>query len=271
MRPQRKDFAPARGYNVAVSVYVEVVLLNNLALDALLVQSVLFARRRKVRKLRFVLAVSVAASVAVAYAVAPEWARIVVRVLLAPAVTLIFDRYDGVKDYIISLLLFSALTFALGGAVSGVNHLLGTRIEGYPLLGLVAACAVALEAGLHLAVRSLPALKRSVRPAGVRVKGEELSVSALCDSGNSLTDAVSGLPVIIVSESLANRIDGWHGKERYKQIEGYIELETVSGRTSLPLVAVESVRVGRKVSRAYAALAEKDFDGYEIILQNTMF
>ena len=96
-------------------------------------------------------------------------------------------------------------------------------------------------------------------------------MSALCDSGNSLTDAVSGLPVIIVSESLANRIDGWHGKERYKQIEGYIELETVSGRTSLPLVAVESVRVGRKVSRAYAALAEKDFDGYEIILQNTMF
>ena len=45
-----------------MSVYVEVVLLNNLAVDALLVYAVLFLRRRKVRKLRFALAAAVGAA-----------------------------------------------------------------------------------------------------------------------------------------------------------------------------------------------------------------
>ena len=50
---------------------------------------------------------------------------------------------------------------------------------------------------------------------------------------------MSGLPVIIVSESFAEGVCGWHGSERASRIEGFVQLETVSGGASLPIVKVD--------------------------------
>ena len=254
-----------------VRVYVEVVLINNLAVDALIVYAVMLARRRKVHKLRFLSAVALGAAVATAYPVLPEWACILVRVALAPVMCAIFDRYGKFSDYITSLALFCALTFALGGAVTGTSHLLGVDLGGYLILGVMAFAAVMLLFAVRCVVRSRGRTCRKICDATVSVDGADFAVEALCDTGNSLTDAVSGLPVIIVSERLACTVDGWHGAGRVRNIEGYVELVTVSGRASLPIVKVDGVCVRGKVTKAYAALSERNFDGYEVILQNTMF
>lgn len=66
-------------------------------------------------------------------------------------------------------------------------------------------------------------------------------------------------------------MDGWHGMERAANIEGFVELGTVGGNASLPIVKVDGVSVGGRVTAAYAALSERNFEGYEVILQNTMF
>ena len=67
-----------------MSVYVEVVLLNNLAVDALLVYAVLFLRRRKVRKLRFALAAAVGAAVFGGFSGMPHSGRIAGGAVLGP-------------------------------------------------------------------------------------------------------------------------------------------------------------------------------------------
>lgn len=260
-----------RGIIRGVRVYVEVVLINNLALDALLVYAVLFLRRRKVRKVRFACAAALGAAVAVAYPVVPEWAQILIRALLAPLLTVLFDKYANFKDYIISLALFAGLTFALGGAVSGVSNLIGTDLNGYLILGLTAFAALVMLVAVRCFARARGRIRRKICPARLIVDGREFSADALCDSGNTLTDAVSGLPVVIVSERFAGGIDGWHGAARAASIEGFVELTTVSGRASLPIVKLDGVRVEGREIRAYAALADRDFDGYEVILQNTMF
>lgn len=252
-----------------MTVYVEVVLLNNLAIDALLVAAVLTLRRRKIRKPRFALTVAAGAAAAVAYAVIAEPWRIAVRALLAPLMTLAFDRYSGFRDYIISLALFAALTFALGGAVSGIGYLTGMELEGYLILGITAFAAFMLVVAVRAATACRGRAARRIRDAVLRTEGREISVKALCDSGNTLTDCLSGLPVMIVSEKLAREIVG--DGDRGKLIEGFVELSTVNGESSLPIVAVEEVRVGGRRSRAYAALSDRNFDGYEIILQNSMF
>ena len=252
-----------------VKVYVEVVILNNLALDALIVYAVLLLRRRKVLKL--LSAVAVGAAVATAYPLLPEWAEIVVRVTLAPVVAALFEKHHGIKDYITSLALFCTVTFALGGTVAGVSYLVGVDLNGYLVLGTVAGAALALLVAVRCILRARGRTARKICDAGIVVDGKEFRAEALCDSGNSLTDAVSGLPVIIVSESFAEGVCGWHGSERASRIEGFVQLETVSGGASLPIVKVDGVRACGRETRAYAALAERDFDGYEVILQNTMF
>lgn len=254
-----------------VKVYIEVVILNNLALDALIVYAVLLLRRRKVLKLRFLSAVAVGAAVATAYPLLPEWAEIVVRVTLAPVVAALFEKHHGIKDYIISLALFCTVTFALGGTVAGVSYLVGVDLNGYLVLGTVAGAALALLVAVRCILRARGRTARKICDAGIVVDGIEFRAEALCDSGNALTDAVSGLPVIIVSESFAESVCGWHGSERASRIEGFVQLETVSGGASLPIVKVDGVRACGRETRAYAALAERDFEGYEVILQNTMF
>ena len=254
-----------------MKVYVEVVLLNNLALDALIAYAVLILRRRKVRKLRFLSAVAVGAAVATAYPLLPEWAEIVVRVMLAPVMAALFEKHHGIKDYITSLALFCAVTFALGGTVAGASYLIGVDLNGYLILAVVAAAALMTLVGARCIVRTGAKMRRRVCRANIVVDGKEFRAEALCDTGNALTDPVSGLPVIIVSESFAEGVGGWHGKERGRMIEGFVELSTVSGGASLPIVKVDGVRVGGRETQAYAALSERNFDGYEVILQNTMF
>ena len=148
-----------------MKVYVEVVILNNLALDALIVYAVLLLRRRKVLKLRFLsavavgaavatAAVAVGAAVATAYPLLPEWAEIVVRVTLAPVVAALFEKHHGIKDYIISLALFCTVTFALGGTVAGVSYLVGVDLNGYLVLGTVAGAALALLVAVRCILRT---------------------------------------------------------------------------------------------------------------------
>lgn len=245
-------------------------MLNNLAVDALLVTATLYARRRKVRRLRAAVAVILGATVAVGYAVVPVPWQIVIRILLAPLMTLIFDKYSSVKDFFCSLAVFAALTFVLGGVVSGVGYLVGVELEGYLVLGLTAFGALALIVGLRLVVKARAKRVCKVCEIVVCVHGKDIRVKALCDSGNTLTDTVSGLPVMIASEKFSSLIVD-ENRSKSEQIEGFVELQTVSGNASLPIIGVDEVTVGGKKSRAYAALSGRNFDGYEIILQNTMF
>ena len=254
-----------------VKVYIEVVIVNNLAVDALIVYAVLLLRRRKVMPLRFIAAVLAGAAAATAYPLLPEWGRLLVRVALAPLMTAVFLKHRGIKDYIVSLALFLVVTFALGGTVTGASYLAGFDLGGYLVLGVVAAAALALLVAVRCILSVRAKTSRRVCPAKIAVGGEEFSVDALLDTGNTLTDSVSGLPVIIVSERFAAGVDGWHGRERAANIEGFVELGTVGGNASLPIVKVDGVSVGGRVTAAYAALSERNFEGYEVILQNTMF
>ena len=190
--------------------------------------------------------------VATAYPLLPEWAEIVVRVTLAPVVAALFEKHHGIKDYIISLALFCTVTFALGGTVAGVSYLVGVDLNGYLVLGTVAGAALALLVAVRCILRARGRTARKICDAGIVVDGIEFRAD-------------------IVSESFAESVCGWHGSERASRIEGFVQLETVSGGASLPIVKVDGVRACGRETRAYAALAERDFDGYEVILQNTMF
>ena len=94
----------------------------------------------------------------------------------------------------------------------------------------------------------------------------QIDVKALCDSGNCLTDDLSGLPVVILSseaeKTLAVNVD---------MCEGFIDVKTVSGVGSMPIFRLDSVEVKGREFKAYAALSRETYDDFEVILQNSMF
>lgn len=250
-----------------MSVYVEVVFLNNLAMDALIVALTLTLRRRRARRFVCTLAAVLAAVAATAYAVVPAWAKAVTAVVLAPAMSLALHRLRNFADYITTLAVLVGVTFALGGTVYGISYLVGFDLRGYPILGICAAAGFVAVLAVRAFAASRGKAARRILNAVISVCGAEITVTALCDSGNTLTDIASGLPVLIASRELSQRLRCVEGA----RVEGFVEAATVGGQLSLPIMRLGSVTVDGRSTQAYAALTERRFDGYEAILQNTMF
>lgn len=236
-------------------------------MDALIVALTLALRRRKARKVLCAVALLAVAAVATAYAVMPKWAKVVTAVTLAPAMAFAAHKHKNFADYFTTLALLAGLTFALGGAVYGASYLVGVDLRGYLVLAFVAAAGIVAVICVKAFAAARGKAFRRIERAVIDVGGVKMNADALCDSGNTLTDIASGLPVMIVSGDFAARLRSEAGV----RVEGYVEAATVGGQLSLPIVGINSVTVCGRTLKAYAALSESKFDGYEIVLQNTMF
>lgn len=250
-----------------MKVYVEIVVINNFFIDLLLIVSTLAIRRCKVSKIRILIVSIFGAGVATLYAVLPNYAKIVVRIFLAPLMTIPLVKKK--KDYLPTLVVFVCLTYLLGGIIEGIKNLIGVDINGYPLLGLVCFGAVLLEISVTAFVRILPRYKRKICTVDIVVHGVKTHARALCDSGNSLVDEFSGKPVIILSKTFDDKLTALDNGKSH--IEGFISVKTVNTESSMPLVKLDEVVVDGKRYDAYGAISSSDFDDCDLILQNTMF
>lgn len=286
-----------------MSVYVELVIFNNLAIDFLLIVATQIVRRRRIRKLRVSFAVLLGAAVATLYPLAPVGVQIAVKICLAPIMTAIFDTYSlskkkctnfrknkndvkcendvdnsvsakgrranlnlkiiGVKEYVKSLVVFVIATYVVGGITFGLSYLCGVDVKSYAAFGLV-ACAIATTLICARVLRKKRSSDASTLTTNISVDGRKIALTGLCDSGNTLVDGVSGLPVIILSANAEKQL----GKT---DIEGFLSVVTVSGESNMPITKLQDVEVaGRRIS-CMAALSRKDFENCDLILQNSMF
>jgi stage II sporulation protein GA (sporulation sigma-E factor processing peptidase) len=146
------------------------------------------------------------------------------------------------KKFIVLLAYFYLSTFALGGTVLGIVNFLRRSVPGDRLSGAMQAVDAYLWYGLLVALiifwsigRIAPAVlgKRLVLPLlqadlDICLGGRRASLAALLDTGNSLTDPLTGNPVIIAEyESLkellperARRAIDAHGLENGATVLG---------------------------------------------------
>lgn len=253
-----------------MDVYIELVLFNNFFMDLLLEVCTLTARRRSISRFRCALGAMFGACAATVYAVLPMPWRAVLAAATAPVECLIFFKpkkgrfVAKAADYIATLLVFAAFTFLAGGAAMGLSYLLGRDINGYIGLGLAAfGLTVCICAARAVAFRA-SAKKRDALSVTLCAAGRQISCKALCDSGNLLTDPLTGLPVVIISGDIADAM----GDLRR---EGFIDVKTVGGQSDLPLIMLDGVEVDGKRMPALGAISNFGLGGYDVILQASMF
>ena len=263
---------------------MELVIFNNLAIDLLLELSTLTVFRRKPKWARVLLGAALGAGVATAYPLCSAVWQIVIRVVLAPVMALVFDsftdeKYDknnhaknkvtirrNILAYVKRLAVFCLLTYCVGGVSFGINFLFGIDVASYWQLGVVALGLLTLLITLRIFLLKRSKNARKLCDVKVCAKSGEMPFKALCDSGNTLTDDLSGLPVVIISSSAEKSL-----AISDEHIEGFISVKTINGEGSMPIVRLDGVEVAGRKYVCYGALSRRDFDGVEIILQNTMF
>jgi len=253
-----------------VNVYIELVIFNNLFIDLLLILATLTIKKRKFKPFRIASAAVFGAACAVIYPLVPDFAEILIKILLAPLLTLIFlpikgdGRVKKLGDYVGALIAFMLLTYLVGGTVYGLSYALKVDVNSYATLGLCALSASIMLIAARVIVRKRALSSKTVCQSTVTVGEREIVLNSLCDSGNMLVDSDSGLPVIILSENAEKDLQP-------KNLMGFINVKTVSGEDSLPIVKLDEVKVRGKSYEAIGALSRKTFEDYDVILQSSMF
>lgn len=253
-----------------MTVYVEVVLLNNFAVDFALCISAQILRNKKLNISRALIASIIGALVACYYAIAPKWLQIVIKILLAPLMSLIALKIDGkcikrkLACFLKSTIAFCLLTYFLGGIVYGLSYVLGVDISSYILLFVVAIGVAISIIAVYLLVRKKSKGEKSLKQVELVIGGNSHLLSGLCDSGNLLVDSISGLPVVILSNDASLKLGDIKS-------EGSICVQTVAGDEHMSLFRPDCIKVGECEKQALCAISAMNFEEYDIILQNSLF
>lgn len=278
-------------YNAAMEViYIDSLFLLNLLIDYLLCLVSARVCGLWLRRGRYVLAAFIGAAYSVA-AVLPglgflsaRWAKLGCATLMG------FAAYGRERQRIKCTAVFLAVSAAFGGAVWAVSMAGGMSWDGksyvpIPAKSLILAFTLC-NAGIDLLFRARGKLPERPRvPVRLRFLGKETELMALLDSGNTLTDPISGAEVMIVSPhvlrpmlgDIAELFDGRDSVELLEALDALPELKgkfrlipysAVGTQGLLPVFRPESVEIdGRGKDGLLAAVSPSAAgDGFDGIL-----
>ncbi len=123
----------------------------------------------------------------------------------------------GKKGFITTYLIYIMSSFLLGGTMTLIFSLLRKIMPGISFSGNAArggffiAAVICFFLSLIFSRLSEKCHSKSVCSVSTEISGVTISEQALCDSGNLLREPISGLPVVILCNSLSNKI--LHGKK----------------------------------------------------------
>ena len=279
-------------------VYVDTLFLLNGLVDYLLLLAAARLAGEPLRRLRFALGAALGGGYAVALVLPGGSFLSHPLCRAASAALMLVAAYGGSRRLLRQGLIFLALTCAFGGGVLAIGLMggqglaLGERGIFYSSLDLkmvllsAAVCYVLLTLVFQRAGRHTT-LTGELLPAVLEAEGRRVALTALVDTGNTLTDPVTGRGVMVAEgESLAalfpgeyrptpaelrdpagalERLGGWTGRFRL------LPYRTVGvERGMLLALRVDSLRLGGEdVGAALVALSPtpvSDGGGYRALV-----
>lgn len=187
-------------------VYVDTLFLLNLIVDYLLLLGAARLSGGVIRRLRLALGAVLGAAYAVAVFLPGLGFLTRPALKLAVAAAMSLAAFGGDRRLLRSFLSFLALACALGGGVLAMS-LLGARGVGLERgvlspnvdLGvLLLSAAVCYGAAALIFRRSAGHGTRELIPVVLTLEGRQVSLTALVDTGNTLTDPATGRGVMVV-------------------------------------------------------------------------
>lgn len=158
-----------------------------------------------------------------------------------------------------------AALFAVSALAGGMAYFFALGSAAHPLLGALpispaylaaaAVCIAACAGSVAFGKITTRSLRRWICRVRIVLGGECIEVEALVDTGNQLTEPLSGMPVILL------------GREQKKLLSDrnvvHIFCQTAMGRGSLPAVLPDSVEIYRdgkwqRASNAFAAVSDRE-------------
>ncbi len=256
-----------------MTVYVEYILLDNLAVDMFLLYLTFLVKKQDVGILRLFCGGLIGAIFSVLYPFLGNY-NYIVKVLLSPLMLVVMKKYKNISEYITSLTVFLMISCCLAGATVLLSSFSAVDLTKYNgKLQLFPFCV--FSAGLILLTLIKICIKdfykrramlKSVFAAKVKTSDGFIDVQALYDSGNHLFCPEDGQPMVIISERLCERL-------QYPNC-GEVLVRTVGGIKMLKSVELQfeiySNKAQNKIYKAKAGVSRDINPDYDIILHSDM-
>jgi stage II sporulation protein GA (sporulation sigma-E factor processing peptidase) len=256
----------------SVVIYLDIILLLNIAIDTLLLWFTAYFRKERVVWWRILLA-SLFGSLYLVFLFLPSFASMYqwsVKLLFSVIMLWIAFGFRRLLAFIQNLILFYFVAFVFGGGVFGLQYLLSSQSE--IVNGIVVThndgfgvgskpTFFVLLAGFVLVYvlsrRSYQAIQEPRRIEAflvdvvVKVAGESVICRGLVDTGNQLHEPITRIPVMVMESRLfAHLLPSAflsleeEGEKRLEKMDGLLESLPPEWQTRLRLIPYRSVSRG---------------------------
>lgn len=271
-------------------VYADVLVLLNFYVDYFLILATEKLCRSSVKVFRRIIAAIVSSLFSLVIFL-PEMGALVslsVKIICAATTVVTAFGVKSVRDFLRRVFTFFAISYAFAGGmmalsmaftVSGVviqNSAVYCNIS--PLFLLGATTVFYLMIKLYVFVSKRRAISEQIISLRITYFNTSVKLKALVDTGNGLTDAISGAPVIVISKQLAEKIIGKQNTDLIlsmnpdtNTVRGFrlIPYNAVGVKGILPAFRPDYVEVeGQRISQdVYIAISPTSLrDGIEAIV-----
>lgn len=202
-----------------MTIYVDIVLFENLCMNYIILFGTAYIIKIKVRHIRIFFASMMGAVYAVlAYSgIFPIYANLITKIVLSICMTYIAFNPKKLKGLIKELIVFYLVSFALGGCAFALLYIVrpqdifiknGVLIGTYPLkialLGGITGFVITYVA--FKVVKSRITKNEIIYKAIVKIEKQELEINVLLDTGNMLKDPISDDSVIMIEKTKLYKI-----------------------------------------------------------------
>lgn len=268
-----------------MTVYWEYVVIDNMTINSLLLCAAVYTLRLKCNSLRIGFAASIGTFITFVLTVVQidTFLGVVVKVLTGVLMTFAAAKTQNFRQQILLFLLFAAYTFILGGMIIAffgffavqytdlvtLNYLLDVPI-GLIILGITGFCV--LIAILINSLRSVKQTDRFLFDIEFFYCGKWLKLKGFLDSGNTLVDNMTNLPVCFIQDKNLCKIIKEHiasgvvNKQNVVSDLHYVEFLTFAGKGKATVFRGK-LKINQKVVDTAIALGgQVKAAGYEILL-----
>ena len=245
-------------------VYIEVFILDNLLMDSLIIRLGAAMLRRRMRFARTILSALLCTAYSFLALILPLFANLPFKLLFSALICVAaYMQRDSARhlasNFIKELIAFYLSTMLIGGLSFAVLYMSGETWGSVtmPLRAALIAAFIAVWLPRLIRVR---AKARAQKLLELSVEFEaNVRIKALIDSGNELTEPVSGLPVVVVNPGIITVSgqglpvlyssvggDGVIYAHRPRRISAYIdkrwqEFDALVGVSSAPIIGADAL------------------------------
>lgn len=262
-------------------VYIDVLFAINFSMDFLSLFLTSHFTKRRIFKKRMLLASFIGAFYSILEFIVPMKSALLsvfVSILVSLIMCIVAYYEKSVRAFVKIYLIYWATSLSLGGIMSALytflNKILAEYIAGYSyehvyngarffvilLLTVIASIAFGKAISGDKNVKSVEAY--------VKIKDEEYVLSCLCDSGNLLTEPISGKSVILVGKNSKIGVQIDEIPEIQKR---FIPYSTTGERGLLKGIIPNALKINGVSKNAVIATVESsDFGGYEACMPTSL-